>query len=139
MAITVRLQHSDIRAATREMLLRGSWLDVAAWEERRRAGRWSFVRSVVVCAWLLPVLVMVLRARCVFMPDVECGGWLEGHWGLVFLGALIWASALHAAALLEWWLCEEKYLYEMARRGPAGLGRAVEGESADGALTVTAR
>lgn len=124
MASTVRFERRpEVAGALREAVLRGSWLDVRAWEACRRAGRRRFVRTIALFAWLLPALVLMMRARCLFMPDLECGGWVDAHWGLLLLGALVWAGVSHAAAELEWWLCEEKYLYEMARP----TGSATEG------------
>ena len=59
-----------------------------------------------------------VRARCTFLPDLECGGWMEGHWGLLLFGALVWAAVSHLAVAIEWSLCEEKYLHDVAHRGP---------------------
>ncbi len=116
MASTIRVDRTAaIRGALRDRIMRGSWLDVAAWEQCRRAGRSRFVRTVAGYTWLLPVLVLVARGRCVFMPDLECGGWVEARWGMLLLGALLWAGVAHLAAEVEWWLCEEKYRSEIAR------------------------
>ena len=117
MASTIRFERSGVtRTALREALLRGDWLDVASWAERRRAGRSRFMRTILLCAWALPLLVIAARARCVFLPDLECGAWVGSRWGILLVAALLWAGLMHLFASFEWWLCEEKYRLEVERR-----------------------
>ena len=128
MASTIRLERAaELRDALRETMLRGNWLDVAAWEQCRRLGRRRHHRAIVIIAWCLPALMLLARMRCALLPDLECGGWFESRGGLFLAGAVLWALVTHAAAAAEWWLCEEKYLYEKARDrgrvdGPAAQG-----------------